>query len=510
VIEMQPAPVPGNAAEAMAMLRAAFGHLSGTDWAGLGCRAQGEVLAGLCGVQAQLTAVHARVLSAFTASGGYEPDGHGSARQWLMHRTGISRGAARGAVGWQRRLARHALIAAAMAAGAVPESLGKEIAGWTDPLPQEERDAADKILLEAAAGGCPADDLELLARTIYETWQAAHPGPGDGTGGEDGFEDRLLLLGTTFGGAGVVKGDLTATCAAKLQAVFDALGKHAGPGDWRTAGQRQHDALEDALGRLIKAGLLPEAAGQATMAQVVIPFSALRGMHGASEAEQAWIAAQAGQPGWLSGIGAQAAACDATIVPVVTGTVDWQAADAMTEAWIDAHGLGHGRLACGCTCGGCTCTPPAPITAQTRARLRRALLAMAADAMSGPGGLAAYLRAKLLQAPYAGKSLPLDVGRASSIPDHLRRAVILRDRHCQWAGGCDRPPGASHVHHIVERSEGGKTRLTDLILVCQYHHLVSIHRQGWKLIRHADGTTEAISPHGQVLRSHGPPEARAG
>ena len=56
---MQPAQNPANAAEAMAMLDAAFGYLSGTDWAGVGSRAQGEVLAGLAGVQARLTALHA-------------------------------------------------------------------------------------------------------------------------------------------------------------------------------------------------------------------------------------------------------------------------------------------------------------------------------------------------------------------------------------------------------------------------------------------------------------------
>jgi len=41
---MQPAQNPANAAEAMAMLDAAFGHLSGTDWATAGSRAQGARL----------------------------------------------------------------------------------------------------------------------------------------------------------------------------------------------------------------------------------------------------------------------------------------------------------------------------------------------------------------------------------------------------------------------------------------------------------------------------------
>ena len=493
------------------MLDAAFGHLAGTDWASLGCQAHREVLAGLAAAQAKLTAVNAAVLAAFTAGNGYEPDGHGSARQWLIGKTGISKGAANGAVGWQKRLGRHARIAAAMTEGAISESWAKDIASWTDRLPPEERDDADQILLDAAAGGCPREDLAVLAQAICETWQARHPDPDDGNGpggDEDGFGDRFLRLGTTFGGAGKVARDLTASCAAALQAIFDALGKRAGADDFRTVDQRQHDALEEALRRLIKSGLLPESAGMDTLAQVHIPFRALRQLDGSPALEEAWIAAQAGRPGWLTGIGAETAACDAKLVPVVTGTVDWLAVDAMADLWTGAHGLdAHGSNACGCTCGGCTCPARGPLSPEAKARLRRALLAMAADAMSGPDGLAAYLRSRQLGAPFTTTSLPLDVGYADTIPDHIRRAVIARDRHCQWPGRCDKPPAACHIHHLVPRSQGGKTTLSGLLLLCPYHHEVCVHRQGWKLILHADGTTEAISPHGDILRSHGPPAA---
>jgi Domain of unknown function (DUF222) len=189
--------------------------------------------------QAKLAAVNAAVLAACTAGQGYEPDGHGSAVQWLIHRTGISKGAALGAFGWHKRLVRHALIAAAMTDGAVSESWAK-----------------------------------------------------------DGFEDRRLRLGVTFGGAGKLTGDLAAGCAAKLQAVFDALGKHRGPDDWRSVEQRQHDALDEALSRLIKSGLLPQSAGTDTLAQVIIPFPVLRAWPGGSAAEAQWMAGAAGQPCW--------------------------------------------------------------------------------------------------------------------------------------------------------------------------------------------------------------------
>ena len=331
--------------EAADWLDAALGHLAATDWASLGTTAHGDMLRRLQRAQAKLTAVNAAVLAAFIAGQGYEPDGHRSAVQWLVHRTGMSKGAALGAYGWHKRLARHGVIAAAMTDGTVLESWAKAIAQWTDPLPPLERDQADEILLEAAAAGVPLEDLEVFARSIWETWKAQHPDPDDGNGepgDEDGFEDRRLRLGVTFGGAGKLTGDLAAGCAAKLQAIFDALGKHLGADDWRSVEQRQHDALDEALSRLIKSGLLPQSAGTDTLAQVIIPFPALRGMHGASPAEEQWMAGTAGQPGWLTGIGAEAAACDATIVPVVTGSVDWQAVDAMADVWIGAHGLDRG------------------------------------------------------------------------------------------------------------------------------------------------------------------------
>ena len=501
-----------SAADAAGMLDASLDHLAATDWAPLGTAAHGEMLARLQRAQAKLTAVNAAVLSAFTAQSGFEPDGHRSARAWLINKTGIAKGAASGAVAWQKRLGRHRRIAAVMAAGDISESWAREIAAWTDKLPAEKRDEADAILLDAAAGGLPLEDLAVLAQTIGETWQAQHPDPDDGNGDdgdEDGFADRYLRLGTTFGGAGKADGDLTPACTAALQAIFDSLGKHLGPEDHRSIEQRQHDALAEALHRLIKAGLLPDSAGQATLAQVLIGFADLRRLYASSTFEDQWITARAGQPGRLTGPGAEAEACDARIAPVVTGSVDWQVLDQMTKVWIEAHGLDH-RQPCGCSCGGCSCAPPAPLTPEAKTALRAALLAMAADAMSGPDGLAAYLRTRQLGVPYAGKSLPLDMGKVRGIPDHLRRAVILRDGHCAWPGGCDKPPAGCQVHHVIYRSRGGKTRLKDLLLLCSYHHNVCIHRLGWTLTLHPDGTTEARSPAGEILRSHGPPTARAG
>jgi hypothetical protein len=83
--------------------------------------------------------------------------------------------------------------------------------------------------------------------------------------------------------------------------------------------------------------------------------------------------------------------------------------------------------------------------------------------------------------------------------------VILRDKHCQWPGGCDRPAAACQVHHLVHKKNGGKTSVTSCVLLCEFHHLICIHQWGWTMVLHPDGSTEAKSPSGQALRSHGPP-----
>jgi hypothetical protein len=79
------------------------------------------------------------------------------------------------------------------------------------------------------------------------------------------------------------------------------------------------------------------------------------------------------------------------------------------------------------------------------------------DLLSGPGGLASFLRRRQLGVRLGGPSLPLDIGYAESIPAGIRNAVLLRDRHCQWAGGCTQPAGACEVHHTTHKARGGKT-----------------------------------------------------
>ena len=130
--------------------------------------------------------------------------------------------------------------------------------------------------------------------------------------------------------------------------------------------------------------------------------------------------------------------------------------------------------------------------------------------LSGPAGLAAFLRTRLLGTGFPAVSLPLDAGTATDqIPAHLRRAVTARDRHCAFPG-CHQPPAACHVHHLRPRAAGGPTTLANCLLLCSFHHLIAVHRWGWSLALNADGTVTATSPGGtRTLHSHSPPTAAA-
>ena len=138
------------------------------------------------------------------------------------------------------------------------------------------------------------------------------------------------------------------------------------------------------------------------------------------------------------------------------------------------------------------------------------MIGKAVDLLSGPGGLASFLRRRQLGVRLGGPSLPLDIGYSESIPAGIRNAVLLRDRHCQWAGGCTQPAGACEVHHTTRKADGGTTSVKDCVLLCPFHHQIVIHRWGWTLAVNPDGTTSAWNKNKtKVLHSHGPP-ARAG
>ena len=79
-------------------------------------------------------------------------------------------------------------------------------------------------------------------------------------------------------------------------------------------------------------------------------------------------------------------------------------------------------------------------------------------------------------------SMVIDVGRATrvvSVP--TRRALRARDHGCRWPG-CDRKVDWSNPHHIVAWARGGPTILSNLVLLCYFHHRL-VHEGGWQVVQ---------------------------
>jgi hypothetical protein len=282
-------------------------------------------------------------------------------------------------------------------------------------------------------------------------------------------------------------------------------------------------------------------------------------MPGASGLEDAWIRSILGEGGYLTGADADAAACDAMIVPIVAGTMHATILDTMIDLVLGAFGhhgpsadrqpeprrhpsggglddgghRGQGpgreahrdqaeRLAMDAESAFAASSPtaaaafaagrpgPEQMSPQAWQALRSALARLAVDLVSGPAGVASALRRGLLEHPWDTPSLPLDIGYSDSVPAAIRTAVLWRDKYkCAWPR-CGRPAAWCDVHHIEHKRDGGKTSVKTCVTLCQFHHDVCVHRRGWQIVLNPDGSVSVYGPQGQVQHSHAPPGIPSG
>lgn len=116
--------------------------------------------------------------------------------------------------------------------------------------------------------------------------------------------------------------------------------------------------------------------------------------------------------------------------------------------------------------------------------------------------------AALAVIPLDGSGAPIDAGRATrTIPPNLRRALAVRDGGCRFPG-CDRPIDWTDGHHLKHWADGGETKLTNLMLLCGFHHHL-VHEGGWRLVREDGGAWQAIPPPERGRARRRPVEAAA-
>ena len=221
---------PGNVAEALEMLTSAMGCLAAADATAMTAAEQARCLRVLELAGSAGTAARTSVLGAFASARGHGADAEYSPRAWLIHKTGVTKGAAVAYTAWVRRAEEHPRVLAALATGDLPESVARIVCQWTNRLPEDYRDLADDKLVAAALAGMSLQDLAELFGEIYEQSRSQTPDQDK----DEVFDDRAVRLITTFQGAGVLSGDLTPECAEAVAAVLDALSAPAGAEDDRS------------------------------------------------------------------------------------------------------------------------------------------------------------------------------------------------------------------------------------------------------------------------------------
>ncbi len=75
----------------------------------------------------------------------------------------------------------------------------------------------------------------------------------------------------------------------------------------------------------------------------------------------------------------------------------------------------------------------------------------------------------------------INVGRSQrAFSTGTRRAIIIRDQHCQWPG-CEKPPGWCEAHHVQYWEHGGESNLANGVLLCSRHHRFVHQHPDWQI-----------------------------
>lgn len=165
------------------------------------------------------------------------------------------------------------VVAAAQAAGELSPAhariVVRTVQALPDPVRDEHEDAVEEFLVAQARIFDP-DTLTVLARRLTDTLDP------DGVLKDTAHRRRHrdLTLRVRPDGSSHLDGELTSELTEHLQTLFDTLarptpattdqtpdGTSVPVRDPRTPGQRRHDALLDAVKRLLRTGTLPDVGG---------------------------------------------------------------------------------------------------------------------------------------------------------------------------------------------------------------------------------------------------------
>jgi hypothetical protein len=477
----------GNAVGAvLAQLRPLVDELMGVDLGDVDGASGPAVHAELARLVGQVQTVAGRVLARVEADGRWQAGGARSFGEWVARREGSSVGAARRAATLGRALDEQLpATRVAVARGEVTVEHAQLLAAAATSSPQraaalasEDSRVNEAALLERAR----LEGADRFKRTVA-AWAASV----DGAAAEKEHQaaaakEHFTLTPRADGVA--FQGFLTHEHGEVLFTALRAVAGVPAAEDPRSREQRQAAALVDAARLILDRGLVGSGQGVRPHISVHVSWDAFLGqVRSALAADLAAGASTDWLPAEWTGEGAgpgQAARAGEGAGPgqAVRVGEGAEAESTRDRAW--ARSI--------------TVVPPAELDSRTP--LPRSILdRLACDS-------------EISRIVFGPESEVLDLGRSQrTYTGQHRRAVIARDRECQYPG-CSAPPNLSEVHHIRWWArDHGETSVEGGVLLCWHHHEL-VHQRNLSITR-AGGTWAFARPDGRPVEGRpsggGPP-----
>jgi len=120
--------------------------------------------------------------------------------------------------------------------------------------------------------------------------------------------------------------------------------------------------------------------------------------------------------------------------------------------------------------------PEDDLQARTRWGVTSDGTVLSADAVVGLAG-----EAEVYPTVIGSTGVVLQLGRTRRLASSGQTmALVARDGGCSFPG-CDRPPEWCERHHVLDWARGGRTDLSNLTLLCEYHHH-NFASRGWTCV----------------------------
>lgn len=349
-------------------------------------------------------------------------------------------------------------VAAGQAAGSLAPAAARAITDTLDKLPsavpEGSKSWAEQFLVEQA-GHFDTDTLRGLCAKVTDTLDP------DGLLNDHEYRHATRTLGVHVrrDGSAQLRGELTAELTEHLRVMFDSLAapKPAADGakDTRSAGQRRHDALLDAVKRLERADQLPDTGGvSATLLLTMTTDATTADSDGC------------GDDGNDSHDGDGEQAGSATDDTVQRDTVQRDAGTtAGTPRTLAPARQPHGTVRSN--------SGPYRLAGHRLARTGHGTLIPPAEALRWAGG-----DVRILTVAFDRLGRVSAHGHAQRLfTEGQRLAMTARDLGCSFPG-CDVPPSWCEAHHVTEYAKSGRTTIDEGTLLCGFHHR-EFERLGW-------------------------------